>query len=161
MMAMSIKAAIGPDFLYVRAGGEFSLEEATKRFSMVMDLVITNNSHQVLFDGRDIVGEPTAIDRFYYAAFVSDSVERLRQEGWIENPPRFAYVLKEPVLDPMRLGETVARKRNLNLKAFDDLEKAAIWLKIDPGEVRRIAKYPSTKRVEPKGIQFISPLEDH
>jgi len=160
MTVMSIKAAVGPDFLYVRSGGEFSLDEATKRFSMVMDLVITNNSRRVLFDGRDIVGEPTAIDRFYYAAFVSDSVERLQQEGWIDDPPRFAYVLKEPVLDPMRLGETVARKRNLNLKAFDDLDKAATWLNIDPDEVRRIAEFRSTKRIERKGIRLISPLNE-
>jgi hypothetical protein len=42
--------------------------------------------------------------------------------------PAFAYVLKEPVLDPQRFGQTVAVNRGMNVKTFDNVEQARTWL---------------------------------
>jgi hypothetical protein len=104
---------------------------------MVLDMVMTNDSRRVLFDGRFIVGEPTAVERYYYAAFASDAVNLLRDNGWLVEPPQFAYVLNEPVLDPLRLGQIVAKKRDMRVKAFDNLDDAIRWLHIAP-ELARI-----------------------
>ncbi len=41
----------------------------------------------------------------------------------------FAHVLKEPVLDPQRFGETVALNRGMNVRTFDNLEDALAWLR--------------------------------
>ena len=43
---------------------------------------------------------------------------------------QFAYVLKEPVLDPERFGKTVAVNRGMLVKTFDNLEDALGWLEI-------------------------------
>jgi hypothetical protein len=135
-MAMIVKAKPSADFLYVRIDGDFSLDEATRTFGVVIDMVVANNSRRVLFDGRTIVGDPSPIQRFYYAAFASDSVNLLRANGWIQDPPRFAYVLHEPVLDPLRLGQIVAKKRGMNLKAFDNIDEAIRWLRLKPKDVK-------------------------
>ena len=43
---------------------------------------------------------------------------------------RFAYVLKEPVLDPKKFGETVAVNRGMLIRVFDNPEEALQWLEI-------------------------------
>ena len=134
-MSMSVKGQPKGDLLYVTAEGEFSLDEATRTFGMVLDMMTVNECTRVLFDGRQIEGEPTAVERFYYAAFASDAVNLLRMDGWLEDTPRFAYVLREPVLDPLRLGQTVARKRDMQVKAFDELNPAMRWLSILPDDL--------------------------
>ena len=138
-MGMTFKATPSDDFLYVEVAGEFSLDEATRIFGSVIDLVEANNTHNVLFDGRQIRGEPTAIERYYYAAFASDSVMLLELHGWLLEPPRFAYVLKEPTLDPLRLGQIIARKRGMNVRAFNKVDDAMRWLKLDPEGLSRYA----------------------
>lgn len=45
--------------------------------------------------------------------------------------PRFAYVLIPPMLDPGRLGETVAVNRGMVVKAFDNLNDGLKWLGVD------------------------------
>src|SRR3982751_1459459 len=109
-MGMTLRGKPSADFLYIRTGGDFTLDEATRNFGIILDMVIANDSRKVLFDGREIAGDPTAVQRYYYAAFASDAINLLRANGWLFEPPRFAYVLKEPVLDPLRLGQIVARK---------------------------------------------------
>ena len=139
-MGMTFKATPSDDFLFVEVAGEFSLDEATRIFGSVIDLVEANNTQNVLFDGREIIGDPTAVERYYYAAFASDSVMLLELHGWLLAPPRFAYVLKEPTLDPLRLGQTIAKKRGLNVKAFENVKDAMRWLRIEPEELRRFAE---------------------
>ena len=138
-MGMTFKATPSDDFLFVEVAGEFSLDDATRIFGSVIDLVEANDARNVLFDGRGIVGEPTAIERYFYAAFASDSVMLLELHGWLLAPPRFAYVLKEPTLDPLRLGQIIAKKRGMNVKAFEKVEDAMRWLRIDSEELRPYA----------------------
>ena len=134
-MTMSVKGQPKGDLLYATVDGEFTLDEATRTFGMVLDMMMVNECTKVLFDGRQIKGEPTAVERFYYAAFASDAVNLLRSDGWLEDRPQFAFVLKEPVLDPLRLGQTVAKKRDMQVKAFDDLNAAMRWLSIVPDDL--------------------------
>ena len=134
-MSMSVRGTPKGDLLYVKAEGEFDLDEATRTFGMVLDMMTVNDCSRVLFDGREIVGEPTAVERYYYAAFASDAVNLLREHGWIEDRPQFAYVLSEPVLDPLRLGQIIAKKRDMRVKAFDDLDEAMRWLSIIPDDL--------------------------
>ena len=138
-MGMTFKATPSDDFLFVEVAGEFSLDEATRIFGSVIDLVEANNTQNVLFDGREIIGDPTAVERDYYAAFASDSVMLLELHGWLLAPPRFAYVLKEPTLDPLRLGQIIAKKRGMNVKAFEKVDEAMRWLRSDSEELSRYA----------------------
>jgi len=114
------------DLLEVRAIGEFSLEEAKRTFLEMMEAVALHRTKRVLFDGRPITGKPTTIERFYYCEFAAVASQS-KTPGI-----RFAYALKEPVLDPDRFGETVAVNRGMLVKAFDNPEEALAWLETSP-----------------------------
>ncbi len=81
---------------------------------------------KVLFDGRRLIGNPKLMERFYYGEFAAETV---MAQG-ISASRQFAFVLKEPVLDPRRFGETVAVNRGMNAKAFETRKDALHWLGI-------------------------------
>lgn len=121
------------DLLEVGATGEFSLEEAQRTFLELMEAVALHKTCRVLFDGRSITGNPNTIERFYYAAFAAATAEQYKAQGRC-GVTRFSYVLKEPVLDPEKFGETVAVNRGMRVKAFDNPEDALAWLENSGGK---------------------------
>ena len=131
-MGLEVKHSVGSDYLNAVTSGEFELESAKDRFTTVLELVEKYKVHKILFDGLEITGDPMVIERFYYGEFVAESVKGLLLRGWEGSTPQFAYVLKEPQLDPYRLGETVAVNRGVNLKAFDNHDEAFGWLGVEP-----------------------------
>jgi len=140
---MSLQQYMRPDsgLLRVRATGKFSLEEAQRTFLEMMEAVALHKTERVLFDGRTITGNPRTMERFYYGEFAATTVAQYRERG-MSPVTRFAYVLREPVRDPKKFGETVAVNRWMRLKVFDNLEEALEWLGPDSagkawGEVRR------------------------
>jgi hypothetical protein len=105
---MLVKVTAEPRFIRVTSSGHFTSGEAEKTFLDVIAAVALHKADKVLLDGRKVKGEPTIIQRFYYSDFAARTVAEYAAESG--NPaPRFAYVLKEPVLDPNRFGEKVAR----------------------------------------------------
>lgn len=107
--------------------GKFSLNEAKRTFLEILEAVALQKSKKVLIDGRTLLGKPEVIERFYYGDFAAEMVMSYRDRGISVGTP-FAYVLIEPVLDPKRLGETVALNRGMIVKAFENPEEALKWL---------------------------------
>lgn len=143
-MSMIVNTTAFSKVLRVLAGGEFDLEEAKRTFLEVIDAIDENRSEKVLFDGRDVSGNPTIVERFYYGEFAAEIVNSSRQDRkWLVNP-QFAYVLVRPVLDPLRLGETVAANRGMNVKVFDNLDDAVKWLELAPEEVSALIQHDLT-----------------
>ncbi len=134
--SMIVRTAPRGRVLNVVATGEVSLDDALKTFLEVVSAVAENKSEKILFDGRTIKGDPSIIERFYYGEFAADAViSYINGADRADLDPQFAYVLREPVLDPLRLGETVAANRGMNVKAFDNMEDATEWLGLSPDEV--------------------------
>ncbi|HTH38130.1 MAG TPA: hypothetical protein VL572_09195 [Pyrinomonadaceae bacterium] len=131
-MSMTINISARPENLHVVAAGEFSLDEAKRTFLEMLDAIQKLGIRKVLFDGRDITGEPLLIERFYYGQFAAEHVSNLTEHGWEGEEPQFAYVLTEPVLDWLRFGEMVMRNRGVNGRAFDNTEEAVAWLELGP-----------------------------
>src|SRR5215204_1879625 len=134
-MSMTVNISARPENLHVVAAGEFSLEEAKRTFLEVLDSVQKLGLSKVLFDGRDVTGEPLLIERFYYGQFAAEHVKSLTEHGWEGEEPQFAYVLSEPVLDWLRFGEMVARNRGLEVRAFNNPDEAVAWLELGPDMV--------------------------
>lgn len=130
-MSMLLDIHVEANLLNIVASGEFSLGEAERTFVQMLNAVELHQSKKVLFDGRKLVGNPKIIERFYYGQFAAQSVAEFRKRG-LPRDPQFAYILKEPVLDPERFGETVAVNRGMNVKAFGSLAEALRWLGIAP-----------------------------
>ena len=115
--------------LKVDARGEFSLEEAKRVFLEMLEAVAQYQAEKVLFDGRNLKGEPASIERFYYGYFAA--TETINLIG-MRQAPQFAYVMNEPLRDPQRYGETVAVNRGMNVKTFETPEEAFEWLERPP-----------------------------
>lgn len=122
-------------YLHASATGEFSLEEAKRTFLEMLEAVARHQVMKVLFDGRRLTGDPDTLERFYYGKFAADAVLQFKDRG-VSPATQFAYVLKEPVLDPQRFGETVAVNRGMLVKTFDNLEDALGSLGIAPANRR-------------------------
>ena len=139
-MSMTIEITPFCKVLGVRASGVFTLDEAKRTFLEIVAALDVNQSEKVLMDGSAVSGDPTLIERFYYGEFVADSVKQSKQSGMRMADPQFAYVLHRPVLDPLRLGETVAVNRGMNLRAFEDFDEAVRWLDLAPDEIKELTK---------------------
>ena len=126
-MIMKVEMLVELGILVVITTGEFSLQEAQRTFLEILDSVTRHKTGKVLFDGRELRGKPAVTERFSYGEFVAQAVAELTTRG-VPRPLQFAYVLKEPVLDPGRFGETVAVNRGMLVKTFDNLEDAFGWL---------------------------------
>ena len=114
--------------LKVDASGEFSLEEAKRMFLEMLEAVVQHQAEKVLFDGRNLKGNPARIDRFFYGYFAATETISLVAKSRIPQAPRFAYIIHEPLRDPRRYGETVAINRGMNVRTFETLEEASEWL---------------------------------
>ena len=130
-MSMLLEIHPEPGFLHVLATGIFSLEEAKRTFLQLLEAIALHQSNKALVDGRNLVGEPTTMERFYYGDFAAQTVASFAKRG-APRAIQFAYVLREPVLDQRRFGETVAANRGMWVKMFDSHEEALLWLGIPP-----------------------------
>jgi hypothetical protein len=113
------------------ATGRFSLKEAQRTFLEMLEVVALHKTRKVLLDGRKLIGNPQTMERFYYGEFAAESVVEFAERG-MSRATQFAYVLREPVLDPKRFGETVAVNRGMRVKVFDSPAEALQWLGIAP-----------------------------
>ena len=129
---MILRICVESGWLRIIAAGEFSLAEAQRTFLEMLDAVARHKTEKILFDGRELKGDPNTIQRFLYGAFAAHAVTRYIIERGVPRASQFAYLLQEPVLDPQRFGETVAVNRGMSVKAFDNLEDALGWLSRAP-----------------------------
>jgi hypothetical protein len=130
-MGMTLRIGAESGLLRVIATGDFSSGEAERGFLEILDAVARHKANKILFDGRELKGDPEIMERFFYGTFVANAVVTYVIEHGVPRP-QFAYVLKEPLLDPQRFGETVAVNRGMWVKAFDNLEAALEWLRLEP-----------------------------
>ena len=112
--------------LNIKATGEFSLEEAKRAFVEMLLAVAQYRAEKILFDARNVKGNPHDMERFLYGEFAAEETVRLAKGRGIR--PRFAYVLITPLRDPTRYGETVAVNRGMKVKTFENPEAALEWL---------------------------------
>ena len=126
-MAMSLSTELQADCLHATVEGEFDLREAEELFLQILSAVEQYKSDKVLFDGQRVTGDLTTIQRFCYGEFVAKAVVAFVIRTGMQQP-RFAYVLRPPVLDPLRFGEAVAANRGMQVKAFDNVPAARVWL---------------------------------
>jgi hypothetical protein len=131
-MSINQRMQFQSGLLTIEADGEFSLEEAKSTFMEILGAVAQYQAQKVLFDGRNVRGKPREFERFLYGDFAAKETIKLVNEHGIV--PRFAYVLRPPLRDPQRYGETVAVNRGMIVKTFETPEEALKWLEpIPPG----------------------------
>jgi hypothetical protein len=111
-LEISLRVELEHQLLRVTYCEGFSLSQAETTFQETLDAVVKDKLRKILIDGRQIVGNPEPLERFYYGKYAADAVNQTISRTGIE-VPRFAYVLTELVLDAHRFGETVAVNRGM------------------------------------------------
>ena len=77
---------------------------------------------RVLVDCLQMGGSPTMLERYALAEFLARAMVELKTF------PRMAFLGKEPLVDPDRFGELVARNRGVRMRAVEQMEDALKWL---------------------------------
>lgn len=132
-MGMNLRISAESNLIRATVKGEFSLEEAERKFLELMDSVARYKAEKVLLDVRELRGNPGAVHRFYLGKLAAREVVRYLRKGK-SRAPQFAYVGEPPLIDPRRLGETVAVNRGVFVKVFDSCEDALKWLGLAPSD---------------------------
>jgi len=126
-LTITLQADHDRHLLDVVYSGDWDLPLAQETFHDILAALAEHKLKKVLVDGRQIVGDPEPLERFFYSQYVADAVAHSINRKRIE-VPRFAYVMLDPMLDPKRFGETVAVNRGMRVKAFDNFKQAELWL---------------------------------
>jgi len=126
-MGINMKYEIANEHLTVRVSGRFDLDEMRKSFLEMLKIMDTGKASKVLVDCFQLKGNPSAADRYFYAKFGADELWKfLRAKKMSE--VQFAYVGTEPLIAKDGFGQTVAINRGVNVKNFDNIDDALMWL---------------------------------
>mgnify|MGYP003351769255 FL=1 len=68
-MSMRTFIHVEPNLLTAVVTGKFLLKEAQTSFIEVLEAIAQHRLNKVLFDGRELIGRPQTMERFYYSKF--------------------------------------------------------------------------------------------
>jgi hypothetical protein len=118
----------GPLF-YVSLAGETDGRQAEDIYREVLRACVAGGCSKLLLDCRELSGELTTVDRFWFGKLVADENAAAAAEG---GRVQVALVGGPPLLEARRFGQTVATNRGAWVKVVDDLDAAYRWLGLEP-----------------------------
>jgi hypothetical protein len=121
-MSISVRFEPHQEFLHCKGGGEFCLKDACSMLREVLVESAERGATRVLVDCLMMGGSPTMLERYALAEFLAREMVELKSF------PRLAFLGKEPLVDPNRFGELVARNRGVRMKTVEQMEDALSWL---------------------------------
>jgi hypothetical protein len=116
-------------YLYAGVAGTFELPQMQGTLQRVLDACARHGLGKVLIDARAVGGQMSVSERYEWGTFHAQVHLAYLAAG--HHALRIAYLAREPLLDPERLGEAVAQNRGVDARAFTDPAAAAAWLGID------------------------------
>lgn len=124
-MAIITQIILEPGHVCLRCEGSFSsVSELLQVFEKAFDAAEKNKRERLLIDGSAITGKDlSTLERFRIGAFLSELNNNLPV-----NIAALAVVAPEPLVERERFGETVARNRGVNGRAFTEIAEAIAWL---------------------------------
>jgi hypothetical protein len=114
------------NFLSVTVSGHFSLSEAKIMYADALECLLKKNVSKLFFDAFRVKGVVTTMDRYYFGEFAA--FESLKYIGKGLKKISVSICGEEPIIDPRRFGEIVARNRGLNLKVTTDKNESLQFL---------------------------------
>ena len=107
----------------VRLSGPYSLESFVGVIADIGKAMRTAPAAALLVDTLEMFGAIEDLDRYRFAMAAVEQA--------ITAP--IAFLGKEPILDPRRFAEVVARNRGVNVRAFTSEPEARVWLREQTG----------------------------
>jgi hypothetical protein len=118
-------------YVFARVRGNFDLGEAKHCYTDVLSEAVERSIPNLLIDCRAMTGNLSTVDRYSFWDYVAKENIRALTEGGKGLAFRIALAMKEPLFDPSRFGQTVARNRGVAVFVTEDLAEACRWLGID------------------------------
>ena len=113
-------------YLSVTVSGHFSLSDVKIMYTDALESLLDNKFSKLFFNAYKVKGKVTTIDRYYFGEFAAfESLEYMRK-GLLKIA--VSVYGREPIIDPERFGEIVARNRGLNLKVTTNKNEALQFL---------------------------------
>jgi len=124
-MAIITEIILEPGYVCLRCEGNFSsVSELLQVFDAAFRAAEENQRDRVMVDGGAIAGKNiSTIERFKIGTFLSELNNNIPM-----NIVALAVVAPEPLVEAERFGETVARNRGVNGRAFTNVAEAKSWL---------------------------------
>ena len=115
-------------YLSVTISGNFSLPEAKTIYIEALESLLKNDLSKLFIDAFKIKGIVKTIDRYYFGEFAALESMKYMAKGL----KRISVSIcgDEPIIDPDRFGEIVARNRGLDLKVTTDKNESLQFLGI-------------------------------
>jgi len=117
---------VNNSYLSVTVSGHFSLSEAKIMYTDALEYLLENDLSKLFFDVFKVKGEVATMDRYYFGEFAA--FESLKFIGKGLRKIAVTVCGEEPIIDPRRFGEIVARNRGLNLKVTTDKNESLQFL---------------------------------
>jgi hypothetical protein len=126
-MSIEYRTVLKSDYAQLVCHGSFSKQELIDVFDHAIDFAAENGREAVLVDISDVEGEPTTAERIELGVKAADV--QLSKDTIVA----VALIGNEPLIDPERLGETIALNRCAVCKVFTDMDEAISWLEHTSG----------------------------
>ena len=95
-------------------------------YTDALESLLDNKFSKLFFNAYKVEGKVSTIDRYYFGEFAAfESLEYMRK-GLLKIA--VSVYGREPIIDPERFGEIVARNRGLNLKVTTNKNEALQFL---------------------------------
>jgi hypothetical protein len=110
-------------FVWARLSGPCTIDEICSKVEPILTECLARMQDLLLIDLTGVETSPVStLDRYRMGSSIISFSGKLRKVATAA-PPDF--------IDPERFGERVARNRGVNIRVFDQLERATKWL-LDP-----------------------------
>jgi hypothetical protein len=123
-MKTTYEIMIGSDHVLVVCNGEFDGRDAREIFRAAFAAAAKHRLMKLLIDARGVTGKPNTMERFD----MGENLSRLYAERAHPGAMLIALVGREPLADPHRFGELVARNRGFPGKFTTDIAEAREYL---------------------------------
>jgi len=116
-------------YLSVTVSEHFFLSDAKKMFTDALEILVDKKLSKLFFDVYEVKGTVTTMDRYYFGEFAA--LESLKHLGKGLKRITVSFYGIEPIIDPNRFAELVARNLGLNIKVTTDKNEAFQFLGVE------------------------------
>ena len=125
---LKYSSVVKDDYLCVTVSGDFSLDEAKKMYTEILEILLDKKLLKLFFNVCKVKGKVTTMDRYDFGEWAALESIKYMGKGLVRIAVAFYGI--EPIIDPERFGELVARNRGLNIKVTTDKDEALQFLEV-------------------------------
>ena len=128
-MSMDVEVTINKKYIEAIVAGEYNIQQAIDKFSLVLSACLLSGLSKVLIDYRNLAGEVYAVQEMLYAKKI---IAQIKSYAQLESENlRFAYVGKVPQVSTYNPGLEMAECEYIKAIVTDDIDKAFQWLELE------------------------------